>query len=85
MNVFKKFFNANVEGGIFKRTVGNEKLHEIRNDNGWSREFCQSKKSELSLIQFLSIVTHTNMFGIILMGTYNHIDHILIDKKGIQM
>jgi hypothetical protein len=63
---------------IFKPTIGNERLHEISNDNGVTVvNFTTSKKSVKS-----SIFSHRNIrtfSSTSLMET--QIDHILIDRR----
>jgi hypothetical protein len=67
---------------IFKPTIGNESLHQDRNDNGVRIvNFATSKnlvvKSTMFPHQNIHKCTWTSPDG----QTHNHIDHILIDRR----
>jgi hypothetical protein len=54
---------------IFKRTVGNESLHEISNDNGVRVVNFATSKHSLSKVQCSDIATFVNILGHLQMGT----------------
>jgi hypothetical protein len=76
-------FNAKVgREDIFKPTIGNESLHESRNDDGVRVvNFATSKNLTVKSTMFshrnINNVTWTSPDG----RTHNQIDHILIDRR----
>jgi hypothetical protein len=71
MKILLRDLNAKVgREDIFKLTIGNESLHEIRNDNGVRVvNFATSKKISLSKVQCSHIATFINILGHLQMGT----------------
>jgi hypothetical protein len=75
-------FNAKAEGeDIFKPTIGNENLHEIRNDNGVRAvNFATSENLIVRSVMFLNCNIHKYAWtsdG----KKHNQIHHVLIDKR----
>jgi hypothetical protein len=83
MKILLGDLNAKVDReDIFKPTIGNERLHEISNDNGVRVvKFATSKnlivKSTMFPHRNIHKYTWTSPDG----NTHNHIDHILIDRQ----
>jgi hypothetical protein len=82
-NILLGGFNAKVgKEDIFKPTIGNERLHEISNDNGVTLvNFATSKnlgfKSTMFPNRNIHKYTWTSPDG----KTLNQIDHILVDRR----
>jgi len=67
---------------IFKPTIGNERLHQGSNDNGFKIVNSDTSKilvikSMMFLYQYIHRYTWTSPDG----KTHNQIDHILIDRR----
>jgi hypothetical protein len=87
LNAIGKFLlgNFNAKAGredIFKPTIGNESLHEIRNDNGVRLvNFATFKNLTVSI----RMLPHRNIRKYAWTSphgkSYNLIDHILVDRR----
>ena len=83
MKILLGDFNAKVGGeNIFKPTVGNENLHKDSNDDGVRIVNSATSKNldvKSTMFPYRNIHKHTRTspFG----KAYNHIDHILIDRR----
>jgi hypothetical protein len=83
MKILLGDFNAKVgKEDVFKPTIGNESLHDIRNDNGVRVvNFAKSKNLTVNSTMF----PHRNIHKFTWMSpdrkTHNQIDHILIDRR----
>jgi hypothetical protein len=75
-------FSANVSRVCtFKPTIGNESLHEIRNENGVRLVNFATSKTYFRKVQSSLITNFINTPGPLLEETQKQIDHILIDKR----
>ena len=67
---------------IFKLTIGNESLHQDRNDNGVRIvNFATSKNLVVKSMMFLHQDIHKYTQTSPDRKTHNQIDHILIDRR----
>ena len=67
---------------IFKLTVGNESLHQASNDDGVRiAHFSTSKNLVFKCIMFPHKNICENAWTSLDGKTYNHIDHVLIDRR----
>jgi hypothetical protein len=75
-------FNAKVSReDIFKLTIGNERLHKIKNDNGVGVvNFATSKNLIVKRAMFLHRNIHKYTWISTDGKTHNQIDHILIER-----
>jgi hypothetical protein len=75
-------FNAKVgRQNIFKPTIGNERFHEISNDNGVRVVNCATSKNLVVKSTMFLIAKSINTPGPLLKETHNQIDHVLIDRR----
>jgi hypothetical protein len=66
---------------IFKMTIGNESLHEIRNDNGVRLvNFATSKNLQFKSTMFPHHNVHKYTWTFPDGKTHNQIEHILVDR-----
>jgi hypothetical protein len=82
MKILLRDFSAKVgREDIFRQKIGNVSSHEISNDNGVKVVNFATSKNLAVTVQCPHIVALINLFGHLLMGRHNEIDHILIDRR----
>jgi endonuclease/exonuclease/phosphatase family metal-dependent hydrolase len=83
MKILLGDFNAKVgRDDIFKPTIGNESLHEIRNDNGVMLvHFDTSKNLRVKSTKFPHRTIHKYTWTSPDGETHNQIDHVLVDRR----
>jgi hypothetical protein len=76
-------FNAKVgKKNIFKRTIGNESLHETINDNGVRVvKFATSKNQVVKSTMFPHCKIHKYTWTSPDGKTHNQIDHVLVERR----
>ena len=76
-------FNAKVgRENIFRPTVGNERVHQVSNDNGVRTvNFATSKNLDVKSTMFPHLNIHKYTWTSPGGKTHNQIDHILIDRR----
>jgi hypothetical protein len=82
MKFFIEDFNAKVgREDIFKPIIGNESIHEARNDEVRAVNFATSKNLIVKSTTFPHLNIHKHIWTSPDGATHNQIDHVLIDKR----